>query len=302
MDRRILAFALLCLFASYPSHAQEFKVWDRAVQVHGFFSQGFMKTDENNWLTMNTRQGSGAMTEMGLNISSQLTDRFRVGAQVYDRNLGQLGQWHPSLDWAVAARTKGAIGDVGGSTNTVGVKVLVVTSVESKGERVLLTRVEPIYPETLQRLGIGGSVRLELTISPKGAVESVAILGGNPILAEAAVQATKQWVYAPGPSQTRTHVIVPFEPSPLTPECGSARLDHIAEQGSRERSSQRIRIGWLRRSPGAGPRLATADRAHLHSYRAIITPPFTRKESHATLRRRAVGSHPARSLFRCRCR
>jgi len=23
-------------------------------------------------------------------------------AQVYDRNLGQLGQWHPSLDWAVA--------------------------------------------------------------------------------------------------------------------------------------------------------------------------------------------------------
>jgi hypothetical protein len=102
MDRRILAFALLCLSASYPSHAQEFKVLDRAVQVHGFFSQGFVKTDENNWLTMNTRQGSGAMTEMGLNISSQLTDRFRVGAQVCDRNLGRLGQWHPSLDWAVA--------------------------------------------------------------------------------------------------------------------------------------------------------------------------------------------------------
>jgi hypothetical protein len=74
MDRRILALALLCLFASYPSHAQEFKVWDCAVQVHGLFSQGFVKTDENNWLTMNTRQGSCAMTEMGLNISSQLTD------------------------------------------------------------------------------------------------------------------------------------------------------------------------------------------------------------------------------------
>jgi hypothetical protein len=102
MDRRILAFALLCLFAWYSSHAQEFRVLDRAVQVHGFFSQGFVKTDENNWLTMNTRQGSGAMTEMGLNISSQLTDRFRVGAQVYDRNLGHLGQWHPSFDWAVA--------------------------------------------------------------------------------------------------------------------------------------------------------------------------------------------------------
>jgi hypothetical protein len=42
------------------------------------------------------------MTDMGLNMSSQITDKFRVGAQVYDRNLGQLGQWHPSLDWAVA--------------------------------------------------------------------------------------------------------------------------------------------------------------------------------------------------------
>jgi TonB family protein len=112
------------------------------------------------------------------------------------------------------ARTKGAIGYVGGSTNTVGVKVLVVISEESKGERVLLTRVEPIYPETLQRLAIGGSVRLELTISPKGTVESVAILGGNPILAEAAVKATKQWAYAPRSSQTRTQVIVPFEPRP----------------------------------------------------------------------------------------
>ena len=102
MSRRILGSAFFALAPSDRSHAQEFKVWNRAVQVHGFFSQGFVKTDENNWLTMNTRQGSGAMTEMGLNISSQLTDRFRVGAQVYDRNLGHLGQWHPSLDWAVA--------------------------------------------------------------------------------------------------------------------------------------------------------------------------------------------------------
>ena len=102
MNRRSLGLALFCLSAWFPSHAQEFKVWNRTVQIHGFFSQGFVKTDENNWLTMNTRQGSGAMTEMGLNMSSQLTDRFRVGAQVYDRNLGYLGQWHPSLDWAVA--------------------------------------------------------------------------------------------------------------------------------------------------------------------------------------------------------
>jgi hypothetical protein len=90
------------LWAGQIGRAQEFKVWDRTVQVHGFASQGFVYTDENNWLTMNTSQGSGAMTDMGLTVSSQLTDKFRVGAQVYDRNLGELGRWHPSLDWAVA--------------------------------------------------------------------------------------------------------------------------------------------------------------------------------------------------------
>jgi len=102
MQRRIAALALVCFCAGQIGRAQEFKLLNRTVQVHGFFSQGFVKTDENNWLTMNTSQGSFAATDMGLNLSSQVTDRFHVGAQVYDRNLGQLGQWHPALDWAVA--------------------------------------------------------------------------------------------------------------------------------------------------------------------------------------------------------
>ena len=115
---------------------------------------------------------------------------------------------------AYVASTKGAIGYVGGSINTEAVKVLAVISEESKGERTLVKRVEPDYPETLQRLGIGGSVRLELTILPTGTIESIEILGGNPILAEAAAKAVKQWVYAPGRSQTRMQVVVPFEPRP----------------------------------------------------------------------------------------
>ncbi len=101
MRRKISGSALLCLCALF-AQAQEFKVGKYPVQVHGFLSQGFVKTDTNNWLTMNTRQGSGAMTEMGLNLSSQLTDKFRIGGQVYEHNLGQLGQWHPTLDWGVA--------------------------------------------------------------------------------------------------------------------------------------------------------------------------------------------------------
>lgn len=102
MPRWITAWVFIVLCTGQPGLAQQIKVGDRTVQVHGFFSQGFVKSTSNNWLTMDTSEGSGAMTDMGLNVSSQVTDKFRIGAQVYDRNLGQLGQWHPSLDWAVA--------------------------------------------------------------------------------------------------------------------------------------------------------------------------------------------------------
>jgi len=97
--------ALLAVALVFPvmSRAQEFKLFDRSVQVHGFVSQGYVKTDTNNWLTMQTSgDGSAGFTEMGLNLSTQITDNLRVGAQFYDRNLGQLGQYHPSLDFAMA--------------------------------------------------------------------------------------------------------------------------------------------------------------------------------------------------------
>ena len=103
MRRAIFYFLLGCLGAA-PAYlpAQDFKVFDRTVQVHGFVSQGIAYSNDNNWLTMQTSVGSYSFTDFGANASMPLTDKFRIGAQIYDRNLGQLGRWHPSLDWAVA--------------------------------------------------------------------------------------------------------------------------------------------------------------------------------------------------------
>ncbi len=72
MYRRIVKLALICLFAD-PNllNAQDFKILDRMVQVHGFASEGFTYTNDNNWLTMNTSQGSGAFTDFGLNMSAR---------------------------------------------------------------------------------------------------------------------------------------------------------------------------------------------------------------------------------------
>jgi hypothetical protein len=118
--RRLFGLVLACLCAGEPMlRAQEFKLFDREVQIHGFASQGFVYTNDNNWLTMNSSQGSGAFTDFGINASTNVTDRLRIGAQLYDRNLGQLGQYHPSLDWAVVDyRFKSWFGVRGGKVKT----------------------------------------------------------------------------------------------------------------------------------------------------------------------------------------
>jgi hypothetical protein len=80
-----------------------FAVDSRQVQVHSFASQGFMYSNDNNYMSMPTSKGSFAFTDGGANISTQITDKFRVGAQLYIRNVGEFGQWHPQLDWALGS-------------------------------------------------------------------------------------------------------------------------------------------------------------------------------------------------------
>lgn len=83
---------------------------------------------------------------------------------------------------------------------------------ESKTDRKLITRVEPDYPPVLRMRQIGGTVKLEITITSKGNVDGAKVLGGNPILAESAVTAVKKWKYAPADSSTTTTVLLDFNP------------------------------------------------------------------------------------------
>jgi len=65
---------------------------------------------------------------------------------------------------------------------------------------------------TLREAHIGGIVRLEIVISPKGTVDSVVPVGGNPVLVEAASAAVKRWKYAPADTETKTQVEFTFDP------------------------------------------------------------------------------------------
>ena len=104
---------------------------------------------------------------------------------------GISGSWARDIPNLTGLMTT-AIGYVDANINAPGTRTLLVVS-GGKDERTLLTRIEPVYPETPQKMHIGGSARLAVTIAPTGKVDDVVVLGGNPILAESAAAAVKQW-------------------------------------------------------------------------------------------------------------
>jgi len=91
------------LFVPGRMRAQfDFNVDNHQVQVHSFGSQGFFDSNDNNFASMKTSDGNFGYTDFGVNVGTNLTDHFHIGAQMYVRHLGALDDATPRLDWAVA--------------------------------------------------------------------------------------------------------------------------------------------------------------------------------------------------------
>jgi len=86
------------------------------------------------------------------------------------------------------------------------------TEKTEKSGRKLIYKEVPVYPAELKSHYIGGKVRLKIGVSPRGTVDTVTPIGGNPILTEAAVAAVKKWKYAPAASATTMDVEFTFNP------------------------------------------------------------------------------------------
>ena len=74
---------------------------------------------------------------------------------------------------------------------------------ETNSGRIRVQSVVPIrkvplqYPLLAKSAGITGEVHLLVVIGTDGAVKDVSVISGNPILAKAAMDAVRQWVYRP---------------------------------------------------------------------------------------------------------
>jgi hypothetical protein len=71
------------------------------IDVHGFISQGYLHSDENNFFA-DTESGTTQFNEMGINFSADVTEKLRLGVQFFARDMGGLGNNDVVLDWAIA--------------------------------------------------------------------------------------------------------------------------------------------------------------------------------------------------------
>ena len=86
-------------------------------------------------------------------------------------------------------------------------------SQETTTTRKILKKVPAQYPEVLKQRGIGGIVKLRVYVNANGTVRDSSIVGGNPILANCAQKAVKQWLFAPEGAESEVEVSIVFDPN-----------------------------------------------------------------------------------------
>jgi TonB family protein len=79
-------------------------------------------------------------------------------------------------------------------------------------ERKVVRRVVPTYPDLARRLQISGVVKLMATVAPNGNVKSIDVLGGNPVLIQAAEEAVGNWKFASVAEETHELIELRFGP------------------------------------------------------------------------------------------
>lgn len=99
----LLTGALLGTLGSWSAAAEGADLGDPdstapSVEVHGFVSQGAIWTTDNNYL-VTSKDGSVDFTEMGVNLTTHLTDKLRVGLQLVANKLGSTGTFSTKADW-----------------------------------------------------------------------------------------------------------------------------------------------------------------------------------------------------------
>jgi TonB family protein len=73
------------------------------------------------------------------------------------------------------------------------------------------SKVQPIYPELAKRMNLAGTAKIEVVVGPNGTVKEAHIVGGHPVLANAALDAAKKWRFEPAAGESSGVIDFKFE-------------------------------------------------------------------------------------------
>jgi len=73
-------------------------------------------------------------------------------------------------------------------------------------------KVAPVYPELARRMSITGVVKVQVTVGANGMVKSATLVGGHPVLANAALDAVWKWRFEAAPEESTGIVEFRFDP------------------------------------------------------------------------------------------
>ncbi len=102
--KKVFIYLVILLLTAFAGNAHAADVGDAlsSIDIHGFVSQGYITSKDNNYLANDSSDGTFALNEIGINFSKQLTDKLRIGLQLFSNDLGAIGNNKIILDWAFA--------------------------------------------------------------------------------------------------------------------------------------------------------------------------------------------------------
>ncbi|MCP4353827.1 MAG: hypothetical protein GY795_50920 [Desulfobacterales bacterium] len=96
MKKTVFLLFTLC-FGLFP-YAHAFNM--NQIQIHGFISQGYLKSNDYDFWNTSSKEGTFQFNEMGINFIAEPLDNFRLGIQLMSRDLGDAGNNKVIIDWA----------------------------------------------------------------------------------------------------------------------------------------------------------------------------------------------------------
>jgi TonB family protein len=146
------------------------------------------------------------------NAPPKASDRASDGANSKDKD----DESEPLL--ALASSNDGKLSGLMSSVSSTVSKPSLGTLKISQGvsQGLLIKRVNPIYPKMALSTHLEGAVLIDATINKDGNVTNTKVVSGTPVLAQAALDAVRQWRYKPyyldgTPVDIQTQITVNFK-------------------------------------------------------------------------------------------